>query len=109
MIIRDGDWRLFDHDFQTGRSVWVMEDGNKTHWRIDYPVERLVEANTVARNNAGTGWKGDYHRIASIPQNILYDENLSLIKAHEEGDDAYLSRWLNSSDNRAFRTKEGRV
>lgn len=109
MIIRDGDWRLFDHDFQTGRSVWVMEDGNKTHWRIDYPVDRLVEANTVARNNAGAGWKGDYHRIASIPQNILYDENLGLIKAHEEGDDAYLSRWLNSSDNRAFRTKEGRV
>lgn len=109
MIIRDGDWRLFDHDFQTGRSVWVMEDGNKTHWRIDYPVERLVEANTVARNDAGKGWKGDYHRIASIPQNVLYDENLGLIKAHEQGDDAYLSRWLNSSDNRAWRTKEGTV
>ena len=109
MQIRDGEWILFEHDHETGRTVWYMQDGPYTHWRTDYPVENLIEANQRHRNMASNGWAGDYHLVASIPQNILYDENLGLSRAHNEGDDKYLSRWLNDSDNRAWRTKEGKV
>lgn len=108
-MIKDGDWSLFDYDFQTGRSVWSMFDGAKTVFRIDYPVESTIAQNAALRNAAQKAWTGDYHRIASIPLNILHDENSGLMKAHTEGDDKYVSRWLNDSDNRAWRTREGTV
>ncbi|MCZ7856006.1 hypothetical protein O9X81_05215 [Agrobacterium salinitolerans] len=109
MKITDNGWTLFDWDAATGRSTWFMEDGNKTHWRVDYPVEATISENAAIRNVAQKAWKGDYHLIASIPLNILHDENAGLMKAHSEGDDKYVSRWLNDGDNRAWRTRDGRV
>jgi hypothetical protein len=109
MTIKDGDWELFEYDYQTGRSVWVMFDGAMTHFRTDYPVTATIAENEAVRNAASRAWKGDYHRVASVPLNVLHDENIGLLKAHEQGDDAYVSRWLNSSDNRAWRTKDGRL
>lgn len=109
MAIRDGDWELIEWDAATGRTVWSMFDGQKVHIRTDTPVTQTLEQNAAARNAASSGWKGDYHRIASVPMQLLYDENLGLNKAVQQGDDAYLKRWLNDSDNAAWRTKEGRV
>lgn len=107
--IRDGDWQLHEYDPVTGRTVWMLFDGEKTVFRIDTPVAATIEENTVARNAAPAGWKGDYHRIASVPMQLLYDDNLGLNKAIQQGDDKYLSRWLNDADNSAWRTKEGQV
>jgi len=107
MVIRDGDWRLFDYDFQTGRSVWVMHDGNQTHFRTDYPVDKLVEVNNATRNMAQSGFKGDYHLVASVPLNIAHQSGL--IEAQSQQDGKFMSKWLNDSDNRAWRTKEGTV
>jgi hypothetical protein len=109
MVIRDGDWKLFDYDFQTGRSVWVMDDGEKTVFRTDYPIDATVAENAHVRKEAGKAWKGDWHRVASVPFNLLHDPNTGLNKALETGDGKYVSRWLNDSQNRAWRTKEGRV
>lgn len=106
-MIKDGDWTLFDWDPVSGRSVWHMFDGEKTVIRTDYPVDSVMSENTTIRNEAGKAWSGDWHRIASVPLNIAHDHNL--IKAHSDGDEAYTRRWLNSSDNRAWRTKEGTV
>lgn len=107
--IRDGDWTLYQFDPVTGRTVWQLFDGQKTVFRIDTPVQATIDENGAARNAAPTGWKGDYHRIASVPMQLLYDDNLGLNRAIQQGDDKYLSRWLNDSDNRAWRTKDGRV
>lgn len=109
MAIRDGDWELMSWDAATGRTVWSMFDGEKTVIRTDTPVAATIEQNTLARNATPDGWKGDYHRIASVPMQLLYDDNLGLNKAIQNGDDAYLNRWLNDGDNAAWRTKEGRV
>lgn len=108
-VVRDGDWTLFEYDPATGRAVWSMFDGEKTIFRIDTPVQSTLDENAVARNEAPAGWRGDYHRIASVPMQLLYDDSLGLNKAIQQGDDRFLSRWLNDSDNRAWRTKEGRV
>jgi hypothetical protein len=107
MLIRDGDWVLFDHDHQLKRTVWRREnpDGSST-FRTDYQVDDTIEANREARLSASSGFKGDWHRIASIPLNTFYDE---LAQASLQGDDKFMSRWLNDADHRAFRTKEGRV
>lgn len=107
-MIRDGDWALLDWDKETGRTRWGYFDGERQHYRIDYPVDGLMRKNAFARAQAGHSWVGEYHRIASIPLNILHDEKLGLLKAHSEGD-AYFDRWLNDADNRAWRTKEGVV
>jgi hypothetical protein len=107
MIIRDGEWSLFDHDMTTGRSVWHYFDGEKDVFRVDYPVDNLMSENLAVRNSAERAWKGDWHRVASIPLNVAHDSGLVL--AHSEGDDRFVKRWLNDSDNRAWRTKEGRL
>jgi hypothetical protein len=109
MTIRDGDWTLMQWDPATGRTVWSLFDGEKTIFRTDTPVAATIEDNQLARNAATDGWKGDYHRIASVPMQLLYDENVGLNTAIQQGDKGYLSRWLNDSDNRAWRTKDGRV
>lgn len=107
MKVKDGDWTLFDWDAKTGRSVWYLEDGNKTHWRTDYPVDSVLSQNAAVRNSAEKAWTGDYHRVASIPLNVLHDSGMA--DASVQHDDRFMSRWLNDSDNRAWRTKEGSV
>ena len=106
----DGNWGLFDYDFETGRSVWrlVQEDGSEV-FRIDYPVENIVKANAEHfADGMGQRW-GDGQRVASIPLNVFHDETLGLDQAHLDGDEAYLRRWLNDSDNRDFRAFPGNL
>lgn len=104
----ENGFMLFDHDFATGRTVWCKENGDgTTTWRTDYPVDQIVKQNAEQRSVASTNWKGDYHHIASIPVGMVHEGDLG--QAAKEQDDKWLSRWLNDSDNRAFRTKEGTV
>lgn len=105
MIIRDGEWTLFDSDIQLGRFVWVRtnDDGSQT-FRTDYRVDPTVEINQAQRNMANKGWAGDYHHVASIPLNVFHDQ---LAEASKQGDKRYISKWLNDSDHRAWRTKDG--
>lgn len=105
-MIKDGDFTLVDWDPASGRTVWHYFDGEKTVVRTDYPVTATVAENQLCRNEAGNAWKGDWHRVASVPLNIYYDQ---LHAAEQQGDEKYVSRWLNDSDNRAWRTKEGRL
>lgn len=107
MIIRDGEWTLYDHDFKMKRTTWARSnpDGSTT-FRTDYHVDDTLDANAAMRNTASTDWKGDWHKVASIPLGVYYDK---LHEAVKQDDMAYVSRFLNDSDNRAWRTKEGKV
>lgn len=108
MTVRDENgFELVDYDHVTGRSVWAYFDGEKTVYRTDYPVEHLVSTNAEQRNMARKDWAGDLHHVASVPLNVAWDSGL--VDAQSQGDDKYLSKWLNNSDNRAWRTKEGQV
>lgn len=107
MIIRDGSWRLHDYDFQTGRSTWCMEDGGEMVFRIDTPVDHIVRENEFTRNATAGNAMGDWVKIASIPLNHAYEQNL--VRAHTEGDDKFVKRWLNDGDNRAFRSFEAHI
>jgi hypothetical protein len=107
MLIRDGEWTLFDHDFRLKRTVWARQnpDGSTT-FRTDYAVDDTIEANKTMRNAASKGFAGDWHKVASIPLNVFHDQ---LAEASRQDDSKFISRWLNDSDNRAWRTKEGRI
>lgn len=103
--IRDGEWTLFDSDIKAGRYVWVRtnDDGSMT-FRTDYAVQPTIDMNAAQRNLAQQGWSGDYHHVASIPLNVYWDQ---LAEASKQGDEKFINRWLNDSDNRAWRTKDG--
>lgn len=107
MMIRDGAWTLFDYDFRTGRQVWHMNDGERDVYRTDYPVTGIIEQNKTANSIAAAGWAGDWHQIASVPLNVAFDSGF--VEAQANGDEAFVSRFLNDSDNRAWRTKDGEV
>ena len=82
MAIKDGDWELFDYDYRSGRSVWHYFDGAVTHFRTDYPVGSLIEANACARGEAAQRF-GEGKRVASVPLSLFYDQ---LAQAQAQGD-----------------------
>jgi len=76
-------------------------------------IETIMDLSGVVADNQQkfnqfderANWKGDMHHVASIPMALFYK-----MKAEGKLDDqAYMKRWLNDPDNRAFRTRPGEV
>jgi hypothetical protein len=71
-------------------------------------VEPILESNKRAMNNACAGWKGEFHRVASIPLVIIEkyknEKGIDLMNDKEA-----LNSFLNDRDNRCFRTKPGKI
>lgn len=107
MTIRDGDWELVEHDHFSGRCVWRYFDGAMTHYRTDEPVSGLIEQNKLERNDCGAGWKGDWHKVGSVPLNMAWQTGI--VDAISQQDDKFIAKFLNDSDNRAWRTKHGTI
>lgn len=107
MLIRDGEWTLFSSDIKRKKYVWRRKnaDGSWT-FRTDYVVDDVLDSNAAERNLAAKGWAGDWHAVARVPKNTAWEH---LMEPMQQGDHRYVSKWLNDSDHRAFRTKEGTV
>lgn len=107
--IYDGEWRLFDWDAATGRSVWVLHDQmtGKQTFRVDQPVDELIGMNKAEEAETHGKRFGEWVKTASVPLSLYHSSGLADASLH--GDDRFLSRWLNDSDNRAFRTSRGKV
>lgn len=104
--VYDGDWRLFSHDPITGKKVWHLDMGTHIIVRTDTPVDALFDQNAEDLNNSiGQRWN-DGRRVASIPLDVYYKH---LGEAARGGDQEYIKRWLNDSDNAKFRTFGGRL
>ena len=76
-------------------------------------IETIMDVSGVVADNQQkfnqfderANWKGDMHHVASIPMALFYK-----MKAEGKLDDqAYMKRWLNSPENRFFRTRPGKV
>lgn len=106
MQIKDGKWLLVNYDIKTGRSLWKYIDGNKIHFRTDYPATAIIESNHQHYMESQNQRFGNGKRIASVPLNIFYEK---LFKAHNEGDRKYINKWLNDSNNKAYRTFKGQA
>jgi len=82
------------------------QDGSVT-LETKQDITAIAEANQMVRNtfDERANWKGDMHRVASIPMSIYYD-----LKAKGILDDpAAMKKWLNDPDNVVFRTRPGKV
>jgi hypothetical protein len=74
-------------------------------WTEVADVTQLLERNKRLYNDAPTHWKGDLHDIAGL-------HPIMRQKLEREGilhDKKAYARWLNDSDNRAWRTRPGKV
>jgi len=101
--------KLFDINPLTGtRKVWHY-DAEKDEATIETIIDatQVVEDNKTRFNSFDerANWNGDIHHVASIPMALFYQ-----MKAEGKLDDqAYMKRWLNSPENRVFRTRPGEV
>lgn len=87
--------------------VWFLEldDGNIATATQELVSPILDNNQEVLNNSAGQRW-GDGKVVASIPLDYYFDK---IAPAKRAGDDAYIKRFLNDSDNRKFRTFGGRI
>ena len=72
-----------------------------------YDVGDITAANRAlhAQTDERAGWKGDMHRVASIPLVIYFD----LLQKGIAQDKGAMRRWLNDPENAHFRTRPGRI
>ena len=105
--IRDGAWRLFDWDPATGKTVWMLAEDGKVVFETRMPVDAIIRANADAANATSGQRFGEFRRIASIPANLMFSSGMA--EAGRQGDQQFMSRWLNDGDNAAWRTFGGRV
>ena len=101
--------KLFDINLETGTKKLWHYDADKDEATIQTIIDatEVVEANKERFNSFDekANWKGDMHHVASIPM-ALYYQMKAEGKLHDQ---AYMKRWLNDPDNRAFRTRPGEV
>jgi hypothetical protein len=81
------------------------EDGTIL-WHTETVVEELVEQNRAAFNDSTDKRWGDGRVVASIDLPTYWDK---IVPAKQNGDDAYIKRFLNDPDNRAYRTFKGKI
>lgn len=105
-MIRDGSWTLFAYDQETGRQIWVLHEDGKMTFRVDVPVDHIIETNKQALNGDHPHRFGDYVHVAAVPLQLHH--NAGLAEANVQKDDRFLSKWLNDPDNAAWRVREGR-
>ena len=89
------------------KQVWHdHEDGSVTIQTVQ-KVDDVAEANKQTFNqfDERAGWKGEMHRVASIPMSVFYD----LKRKGIIDDPVAMKKWLNDVDNRVFRTRPGQV
>lgn len=99
--------RVFDRDEQSGTTEYFYYDDRADTFTIETEqvVEDLVESNKRSFNDSSQTWQGDMHRVASIPMNLYWDLKQRGILDDQEK----FRKWLNSPENRYFRTRPGRV
>lgn len=103
----EGVWRMLSNNPQTGVSTWGMREGDDFVIQTRQDASALLDENTAIRNVTSPGWRGDYHSIARIPTVAMYDG--SFHEAAKDGDEPWVKRFLNNSDNAKLRTKEGNL
>ena len=97
----------------------VTEVFHKGHHRdkkftISYheDVQPLMDANKAERNNASENWKGDFHKVASIPMTIIIEWSkevgggMNILKP--ENKKKFVAK-LNDPDFVNLRTKLGNI
>ena len=105
-----------DYDPYTGITETFHQDPMTGVIKINQSQETqsLTDNNKADRIHSGSGWKEDFHKVASIPLVVIdiWREELKAMGGRDSNPLAKCNeKWfiakLNSSDFQALRTKEG--
>jgi hypothetical protein len=100
--------RLLDFDplTQTSTVFHELEDGKTWGLESLQKADQIIEANKLFMNGVDERARyGEMDRVASIPMNLYFE-----LKRNGIADDPVaFKRWLDDPDNRAFRTRPGRL
>ena len=102
-----GDPRIVTQNVDAGTTTYFHWDPSTDGFTLEerQDAEPAIELNKLRMNEVGSGWKGELHMVASIPLVVVTDLQRKGIWRDKER----LRAWLNERDNRAFRTRPGRV
>ncbi len=102
--------RVLDYDPATGITQWFHYDEatGDIGLQTQQDVTAIIEGTKGAFNpvDERAPWKGDVHKVASIPMSIYHE--LAKISNNFK-DERVIRKWLNDKDNRVFRTRPGKV
>ena len=102
--------KILDYDPLTKTTQWYhYDESTKQHaLETEQDVTHIIEDSKSLFNQVDerANWKGDTHRIASIPMSIYHE--LAKISNNFK-DQKVIKKWLNDPDNRVFRTRPGRI
>lgn len=95
--------RLWHYDTETeAETIETIQD-----------VEPILDLNRAEHNQFDSvrGWKGDMHKVASIPLPIFYELQRQGIGDDEDRDAGFprLKKWLMNPDYSGFRTRPGAI
>ena len=101
--------RIFSEDKDQGitRYWHYNPETDEATIQTQQDVTDIIEENKQEFNmvDERAGWKGEFHRVASIPMSIY-----AKLKADGKLEDQeYMKRWLNDPENRFFRVRPGQV
>jgi hypothetical protein len=114
--VTDGEWRLLSDWDENHQRKWISAqpvagEGGAIQYVVKTEtwtpaLENLLEANKAAYN-AGIGQRWGEGKVAwSVPEDVYYRD---ILPAKKQDDKAYLKRFFNDPDHRAFRTFPGRL
>lgn len=109
--------RILDFDNKSGVIETFQQQNGKNVIRKHQNTDAIVNANRQELNsNVDGNWKGDMHKVASIPLIVvdMWREELKSKGAHDcdplsTNNRSFLIAKINSSEWSALRTKQGRV
>lgn len=101
------DWVMFEH-IPGLRTVWIRDAGEEWEIITDYHnAEATKAANAgIAEETEGRRF-GDYRPLLSMPPNEMRASGLE--EAIRQGDDRFIARFFNDSDNRGYKLSRGRL
>ena len=110
--------KIVDYDHVTGVTETYVKDQMTGEIKVNrtQEVDGLFNVNAEQRSAAGTGWKEEFHKVASIPTVVveMWREELKA-KGYSNPNplaaenNMWLIAKLNSSDFLKLRTKEGNI
>jgi len=105
--------RPLDYDPLTGTTETFHFDPYENTMVIEQSSDptSMLDENKIFMNDAESDWRGDVHRVASIPMIILpeLEKRHIMTLGGRIMDQQALKRFLNDRDNLWLRTRPGRV
>ena len=100
-------WYFMDDNPYLGVRRWGLDTEDGTIIRTEYYVANaFMEANVQQRNATDGERFGNFRHVASIPMHIWARD---IAPRQQQNDQTSIKKWLNSSENSAFRTFRGKV